>query len=278
MRRVLFLTDFSANSWNALSYAFQFFEGKSLSFQILHIGFNTKVYNTSSVRVQGISAPKMLSQNGQENFDALRHKINSQFPKHQHKINFLTATPPFIDSVKNSVNDLEIDLIVMGTKGANGFKDTLIGSHAVSVITRVKCPTLIIPEGCNYNKPKNLVLPSDFNLQYKNKVLTTLTKFINYYNTTVNVLRVSISSEKLTINQLKNKNHLKEALQQIDLNFHKVDSINLEEGLQEFIENRQINVVAIIAKNINFFQRLFLYPNRKKISYHTKIPFLVLHE
>jgi hypothetical protein len=34
----------------------------------------------------------------------------------------------------------------------------------------------------------------------------------------------------------------------------------------------------MIAKNLNFFQRILFKPTVEEISYHTKVPFLVLHE
>lgn len=43
MQRVLFPTDFSENSWNAVKYAFAFFEGRAMDFHFLHVGLNTSV-------------------------------------------------------------------------------------------------------------------------------------------------------------------------------------------------------------------------------------------
>ena len=34
----------------------------------------------------------------------------------------------------------------------------------------------------------------------------------------------------------------------------------------------------MIAKNLNLFQRILFKPTIEEISYHTEIPFLVLHE
>jgi hypothetical protein len=37
-------------------------------------------------------------------------------------------------------------------------------------------------------------------------------------------------------------------------------------------------MIAMVAKNLNLFQRTLFQPIVAKISYHTKVPFLVLHE
>jgi len=37
-------------------------------------------------------------------------------------------------------------------------------------------------------------------------------------------------------------------------------------------------MIIMIAKNLNLFQRILFRPTVEEISYHTDIPFLVLHE
>ena len=39
-----------------------------------------------------------------------------------------------------------------------------------------------------------------------------------------------------------------------------------------------IDFIAMVAKNINFYQRILFKPQVEKISYHINIPFLILHE
>ncbi|MFD2433355.1 hypothetical protein ACFSO9_07185 [Mesonia maritima] len=39
-----------------------------------------------------------------------------------------------------------------------------------------------------------------------------------------------------------------------------------------------VQMIAMMAKNLNFFQHILFHPVAKKISYHKEIPFLVLHE
>jgi len=34
----------------------------------------------------------------------------------------------------------------------------------------------------------------------------------------------------------------------------------------------------MVAKNLNFLERILFKPKVEKISYHTTVPFLVLHE
>ena len=51
-----------------------------------------------------------------------------------------------IRMAKELVKAKNIDLVVMGTKGASGIEEFLIGSNAASIIQNVRVPVFIIPE------------------------------------------------------------------------------------------------------------------------------------
>ena len=56
-------------------------------------------------------------------------------------------TGDVIQSIVDTVKDLEADLIVMSTDGRNGFLDGLRGSHSERVLRHGAAPLLTIPVG-----------------------------------------------------------------------------------------------------------------------------------
>jgi len=48
-----------------------------------------------------------------------------------------------VDGIIKYVEDMRIDLIIMGTHGARGIEKILLGSVAERVLKRVSCPTLV---------------------------------------------------------------------------------------------------------------------------------------
>ena len=60
--------------------------------------------------------------------------------------------------------------------------------------------------------------------------------------------------------------------------FHRITSKKIETGVQCFVESRDIDMIIMVAKNLSLFQRILFLPTVEEISYHTEIPFLVLHE
>ena len=126
--------------------------------------------------------------------------------------------------------------------------------------------------------PVNIAFPTDFNIMYKHRMMINLKEFASHHNSTVKVLRVARKEGGLDNEQIKNRDFLGDTLRDVPHSFHWIQNPELEKGLQTFIDTMGIDVIAMVGKNLNFFQRLLFKPTIEKISYHTKIPFLVLHE
>lgn len=62
--------------------------------------------------------------------------------------------------IRNVANEDNADLVVMGTKGASGMSEFLIGSNTEKVIRTSPCPVLSVPENSGKFSPKVVLLPS----------------------------------------------------------------------------------------------------------------------
>ena len=101
---------------------------------------------------------------------------------------------------------------------------------------------------------------------------------VNLHQSTLRVLHISKKGEELSEEQLTHKAFLHDYLKDVEHSFHSLTGTELETAVQCFTESRDIDMIAMVAKNLNFFQRILFRPAVEKISYHTEVPFLVLHE
>jgi nucleotide-binding universal stress UspA family protein len=278
MKRILIPTDFSHNAWNAIEYTLAFFDKIPVHIHLLHISYSGSVTDEANLHAQGIRLIDHSQKKKESQLMEIRHKIETLYPRITASIEVSAVHSLFIEGIKSAVEENNIDLIVMGTKGASGLKEVTIGSHTGAVITRVKCPILVIPERAVFEGPKNIVFPTDFNTIYKQRVLQTLLTVADMHEASIKVLRVASDEHQLNEEQEKNRDFLLDAFEGRSYSFHWIKSPKLEQGLQSFIDVMDIQIIAMVAKNLNFFQRLLFKPRVAKISYHTEIPFLVLHE
>ncbi len=278
MTNVLIPTDFSENAWNAIKYGLQFFKSEPANFYLLHISISDRQSSAEDTVANSIFFDIKLTSGIKEKLMEVKKRIEDSFPNTNHRFFALQEHTFFIEGIKRCIDEKSIDFILMGTKGASGIKEVTIGSKTGEVITRVKCPTLVIPEKASYAPPKKIVFPTDFNSFFKNKILLTLAEIMAINEAELMVLHMSRTERELSPLQQENKSFLKDFLQDKPASFHFITEKNIENGLSEFIADNEVDMVAMVAKNINFFQRLLFKPSVTKISYHTRTPFLVLHE
>jgi nucleotide-binding universal stress UspA family protein len=209
----------------------------------------------------------------------LLERIHKSFKVNKNqKIYTLTDYNFIIESIRKHVVEKKIDLIVMGTKGASGLKELIIGSNSGDVITKVRCTTLIVPENATYNSIKEVAFPTDFSLSYDIQTLQPISEILHHKNAFLRILHITKKNAILNHEQEANKELLEDFFEDEAYGFHFLTNSKIEDAIQCFIESRDIDIIVMVAKNLNYFQHLLFHTRVEKISYHTDIPFLVLHE
>lgn len=278
MKHILIPTDFSVNSWNALEYAVQFFKKEACSFYILHIGH----LKESAINGNSFTFPtKKISSSIKEQLKLLFKRLEDLPTNKKHHFIALQEYGNFIDNVRKTVEEKKIDLMVMGTKGASGLKAAIVGSNTGDVITKVLCNVLVIPENATIETPKKIAFPTDYNLFYTYPILETLTELLRISKADLQVLNFTQSTAPLTRAQITNKTYLKDYMEETfpkTHNFHRVRDKNIKSAIVNFTIDNRIEMLVMVAKNLNFFQQLLFDSSIKKLSFHTTVPLLVLHE
>jgi len=280
MKTILLPSDFSENSWNAIKYALKFFEKSTCTFYLLHV--STLSY------LNAVDSPYIQSENFIEDtfikpsklqLRKVLKRIAEQLPENNnHHFFTLTDYNFFIDSVRKHVDENNIDMIVMGTKGATGLKKLIIGSNAADVIKKVKCPVLVIPENATFNCLDEIAFPTDYYLTYGVNLLKPLFEIIENHQSSLRVLHISNKAEQLNISQQDNKDVLHDYFNHFKVSFHNLTNNKVEDAIECFVQSRNIKMIVMVAKNLNYFQQILFHSKVEEITYHTNIPFLVMHE
>jgi nucleotide-binding universal stress UspA family protein len=279
MKNILIPTDFSINSWNATKYALDFFKNTQCNFYLLHVTFisNFASGDTPLIPTDNVIEKTLLTQ-AKNSLNQLIKKIKKTALNPNHNFYAISKYDFFIDAIRNEIKEKKITLVVMGTKGASGLNEVIVGSNTGDLITQVHCPVLIIPENSVFKVPKEIAFPTDYNIFYQTNVLKCITEYIKMFDSTIRILHITKKNEGLTEFQLENKDFLNDYFLDEKHSFHRITSKKIENGVQCFVESRNTNLIIMIAKNLNLFQRILFKPTIEEISYHTEIPFLVLHE
>lgn len=267
MANILIPTDFSDNAWNAVEYAIEFFKKSACNFYVLHVcrGPNAK----ATLEEQKVCKEKLQS---------LLQKINQDLSYNpKHKFFSIIDEGYLVSSVRKQIDQNHIDFIVMGTRGSSGTVKTPIGSNASNVITKVRCATIVVPENAKYSKLTEIAFPTDFLSVYSAKMLESITNIVESNNASARVLHIKNDTSVLNEDQKRNKELLDAYLGSNEHSFHFLSNAQLENQVQDFVEKRKIDLITMLAKNLNYFEKLLFHPKNSQIKYYTDIPFLVLH-
>ena len=280
MKNVLIPTDFSNNSLNAFEFARNFLKDEICNFHFLHVVIPE---NFEFQQTQYLSSVNVLERvdlkPSIKKLHSIVKKIRIANNNENHRFFNLVDHGYFVDTVRKQLDEKLIDMIVMGTKGSSEIRKMLIGSNATDIITKVKCTTLVIPENAKFKVPKEIVFPSDFSSSYSVQNLEPLLEIIERYNASLIALYVKNSScEPIYSQQEINREYFMDCFHGNKLSFHYLTDKQLDEGINTFNSSRKINMIAMMAKKLNFFHQILFKANTEEITYHTDIPFLILHE
>lgn len=279
-RKILLPTDFSKNAWHAIIYALELYKKDTCDFYILNVFSATGNIISSLINMEPGSdlyeTVKLDSENGLAKvLDMLAFNDHNN-PKHHFET--ISRFNNVVEAIKNIVEEKDIEMIVMGTKGKTSSKAKVFGGVAIEVMEKVRnCPVIVVPELAERNLPKEIVFPTSYKTHLKRRELNYLIDLAKKCNATIKVLHIS-SEEKLSDKQLNNKKLLEEYFEDITHTFHSLSHMEIPKAINCFIESRESDMVAFINKKHTFFGSMLTQPLVKEIGYNSKVPILVMHD
>ncbi len=162
----------------------------------------------------------------------------------------------------------------MGTTGASGMKKIFMGSTASNVLKNTNVPVLAIPSDFGSFNLNNITLALDNNTLDNKFIIKPLIDIVKKFDTTLNLLFVvNEDNEHTDIDS-----HIQDLLKQFGVNFtyYKLTSDDSSQGILDFIENKNSNMLCIIHYNIGWLKDLFHSSVSEDMAFESKIPLLAL--
>lgn len=278
-KRVLVPTDFSWNAWNATKYALDLFGHVSCDFYFLNT-FTVNNYSIDNLMVPepGDLAYEVAKKNSEEGFDKFRELLEEHVPNPKHTYHFNSTYNSLVYGIKNSIAKKDIDVVIMGTKGATSAESIIFGTNTIAVMEQVReCPVIAVPEDYVYRPPKEIVFPTDFKTNFKRKELGPLLEIAVLCGAAIRILHIE---QKTGLNRLQqgNQDLLKTIFKGVHHSFHTLSQIKVHAGIGSFIESRNSDMVAFVNSRHGFISNMLGKPLVRKMGYHSKIPVLSINQ
>ena len=174
--------------------------------------------------------------------------------------------------IKAIIVEHEVDLVVMGTAGAHGFDELLVGSTTEKVVRYAKCPVLTIhKEQTNFDY-KNIVFATGLQ-DDEGGVLDIIKYMQNKFESTIHLVRINTPNnferDRDTIAAMKEFAERKELR---DYTTNVFNDVTEEEGILYFSEHINADLIAMATHGRTGFAHLLSGSIAEDVVSHANRP------
>lgn len=276
MESIIIPTDFSENANNATRFAMHLNKKLNAEVHLFH-SYVLPVYATDvpviSPDLASVKSDSMAS------IQKLKSWLGKEFPESQEKIH-VSISAGYPDTEIPDISKTErASLVVMGTTGASGLKDAIFGTNTASVIGKLDCPLLVVPEGARFKDIKKIVFSTNF-AENDTENVESIINFAKYFDSEVILLHIAKGNLNIPFeyNSIETFcQRMKDAYGFEKLSFKLMENPNVEEGIEQFIHEVNGDLLVMTNRHRLVFQKLFDRSLTRKMALHTHIPLMVFH-
>ena len=183
-----------------------------------------------------------------------------------------------VDGLDDAIHSRQIDLIIMGTRNEHDRLERILGTHASEVIESAHVPVLMIPGGTEAFHPLKIGFATDAKSITHVSRLGYIAELAAYFNATIDIFFVAKPNESMDFDLSSSKKVLERYFQNLDYKFHNLQNEHLRHGIQSFLDENGIDLLAMIPRHHSALYRLLHGSTTKYMAQHIAIPLLALPE
>jgi nucleotide-binding universal stress UspA family protein len=283
--KILVPVDFSVYSKNACEYALGIAERLKADIMLFHAYyFNVAPLLTAaepySYQITSDQSLIEIKELAEENMSRIFNHLKTEISDRniegvQLNYNLVHGVPE--EEIIEFCAEYKPGVIIMGTGDSSKSNDIFFGSVTSQVIEEAKVPVLTIPKNTNYGgiNRTNILYATNF----EKSDVTAIRKLMTLiYLFDVKLYCVHIGSDDLDSVLMENlKNHFEKNYAGYNMDCALINGKDVIKELQHFVDEKNIDIVAMTTHKRNFFSRIFNPSLTRKVLFHTNTPLLVFH-
>lgn len=177
------------------------------------------------------------------------------------------------------INDESIDLVMMGTHGAKGLEEILIGSNAQHLVTRAPCPVITFKEEKRKPGFSNIILPVEHSRHSREKVGVAINMALTC-NSKIHILGTLDNNNEGEYEKLQViLDQVQMAVERAEISYtrHTVRGENMAVDAMKYADQIHADLILILTDNESVLGKFDLGPLSRHIVNHSPIPVLSLN-
>lgn len=163
MKKILVPYDFSEVAEHALDLASQIAKKASGDIRLLNVIEHPTADSFRTMGMQGMDPMEQLYIKKMiETVGGKLEAVSSEADHADDKISYKIQLGNPFHNIIEEITEEKVDLVVMGTEGAEGLNEFFVGSNAEKVIRKATCPVITVQNKCELEPIEKIVFASDF--------------------------------------------------------------------------------------------------------------------
>lgn len=267
MKKILVPSDFSENANLALKHAIQVANEFGGIVNVVHI-YQIATSTASFVSIDDIVKADREAEVA-DLIDTMKPLLsnNATIEGHVRKGNS-------VENICDLAKKMNVDIIIMGTKGAGGMKKMFMGSTASNVILNTTIPVLVIPNEFSNFKISNITLALDDKKFEDFSVLKPVLDLVKGFGAVLDLLTIIDEAHPKAKIDSALEDHL--AKEGITYTYFVVKAPEILEGLRNFASREKSDMLCLVHHPRGFFQNIFGQSVAKEMAFDSRVPLLVI--
>ena len=265
MKKILVPCDFSLPAINAFRFALDVARQSKGTLQLLHV-IEIPVMTHPSLFALGTGLLKDLQEDAERKFEKLLVKYAKEEAKVTYKVEFGVTTAVIGEYTKKN----SIDLVVMGSHGASGLREVMIGSNAEKIVRTSAVPVIVIKD--YFKGPvKNIVFPNSLEIENQDELVTKVKALQSFFKAHLHLVWINtpalFQNDDVTYERLDD---FAKRYQLKDCTLAVFNHINEETGILKYTEMTKGNMIAIGTNGRRGLAHLMMGSKAEDIVNHGK--------
>lgn len=253
MKRILVPTDFSEHAEDALKVAAQIARKHNSEIVLLHMLELPSQMNDAITGGASIPEAMLFMKKANEMLDKTTEKHYLQ----DISVTEILKIDKTIHGISQVSKENNIDLIIMGSHGASGVQELLIGSNTEKVVRNSEIPVLVIKKDISNFNASTIVFASDFTEESK-KPFEKLLNFTEFFDSKIHLVTIC------TPNSFKPTHVIEKAMEDFVDEFnltnystHIYNDTNIEKGIINFSNSINADIIGMCTHGRTGFAHFF---------------------
>jgi nucleotide-binding universal stress UspA family protein len=273
IRKIFVPTDFSPNADTAMSYATAIASKLRSKLVLFHsVKMPVVVMNETMLPVND----EMLMKDSDAQLNKMKREIREkQIPV---EIEIASSMGFAVDEILNQCSTGKSDLIVMGTKGAHGLAELVVGSNTAEVIAKANCPVLAVPQDAHIKGINKILFATNY-ADNDFQSIFLLTEIFKPWNPEIIIVHMEDHGNERAENRHfeRFKEQVVTSIAYDKFYFNLLDGKHTEDAVSDFAVANNVDIISVSSRKRNLFEKLTGRSVSKRLAYHTHIPLLAFH-